>query len=87
MDPSAPPVPTKPSLASLEDDCERPSCEGMISMLKAARERSQQSSVATLQSSTPQQSQQMPSLCPPTSPELGRASWTLLHTMVRQAKT
>jgi FAD-linked sulfhydryl oxidase len=54
---------TKPSIA----DCDRPSCDDMVSMLQAAQDRSNQK---------PEEES-----CPPTKPALGQGSWMLLHTM------
>lgn len=68
------------------EDCERPACDDMVSMLKQAQARKGLNPSAPL---VPQeldeelQTLSSPS-CPPNSAELGRSSWTLLHSMVRQ---
>jgi hypothetical protein len=51
-----------------EDDCDRPACHDMMSQMKKASQASQDKKAVE---------------CPPNSGVLGRASWTLLHTMVR----
>jgi hypothetical protein len=51
-----------------EDDCDRPACHDMMSQMKKASQASQEKKAVD---------------CPPNSGVLGRASWTLLHTMVR----
>jgi hypothetical protein len=51
----------------LLDDCDRPSCDDMVGMMKQAMNRSKEKEKVE---------------CPPTSPELGRSTWTLLHTLV-----
>ncbi|GAX18493.1 hypothetical protein FisN_10Hh309 [Fistulifera solaris] len=49
-----------------EDDCDRPACHDMMSQMKKASQASQEKKAVD---------------CPPNSGVLGRASWTLLHTM------
>jgi len=53
---------------NLFDDCERPACDEMTSMLHQAAA-----------SSDPSVSKQA---CPPSKSFLGQSSWALLHTMV-----
>jgi len=75
---------------SWQDDCERPSCDDIMSKFKAARDRSHQkqqqsnsskhenpttSTVSVDSDDTP------PLQCPPNSQILGQSTWTLLHTM------
>lgn len=61
-----------PPLGTL-DDCDRPACDDMVSMLKKAR------ASATTSAAPPSEEE-----CPPKSGALGTASWTLLHSMVRR---
>mmetsp|Transcript_25727 Transcript_25727/g.38006 ORF Transcript_25727/g.38006 Transcript_25727/m.38006 type:complete len:164 (-) Transcript_25727:37-528(-) len=51
------------------DDCDRPACDDVVDAMSAAIGRVQQKQKQNVE-------------CPPSSPELGRASWTLLHSMV-----
>lgn len=65
----------------LIDDCERPACDDMQSMFQKAAEAA---------SKKPKDSSQEPKKkaaanrneCPAGSSELGRSTWTLLHSMV-----
>ncbi|KAL7566108.1 hypothetical protein ACA910_003882 [Epithemia clementina (nom. ined.)] len=57
------------------DDCDRPACDDVASKMQQMMMASQKAdSVASNSSSKEIQ-------CPPKSGELGRASWTLLHSM------
>jgi hypothetical protein len=71
---------TPPAFSSLVDDCERPACDDMASMLRQAHTRSQ-TTAAAASKETVAAAEKVE--CPPRTAELGRASWTLLHTMVR----
>jgi FAD-linked sulfhydryl oxidase len=53
-------------------DCDRPACDDMVSMMQQAKERL--TTDGTSGSSKPIE-------CPPSSASLGNSSWTLLHTM------
>ena len=72
----------KGKLPSLLDDCERPACDDMVSMLKAASDRAHKAEVDKQIKDEEKISAAIQ--CPPKSAELGRSSWTLLHTMVSQ---
>mmetsp|Transcript_13412 Transcript_13412/g.22838 ORF Transcript_13412/g.22838 Transcript_13412/m.22838 type:complete len:173 (-) Transcript_13412:1009-1527(-) len=61
----------KMSFAKLMDDCDRPACSDTMEALSQAMKRME------TKQSVPGPSTE----CPPNSPELGRASWTLLHSM------
>jgi hypothetical protein len=79
--------PAKPDkLPSFLDDCDRPACDDMMSMLKAAsgrvRENEKKKKIALHETVQPDQTS-FRLQCPPKSAELGSSSWTLLHTMVR----
>jgi hypothetical protein len=79
----------KHSASSLLDDCDRPACDDMTAMLKAAsnRLRSNTTAYTTTTNKTDDSKITRPALqCPPKSPELGRSSWTLLHAMVSQTR-
>jgi hypothetical protein len=68
----------------LDDDCDRPACDDTVSALKSAMDRFQSRRSSPPVASSPTKSKQEDIVeCPPTSPELGRASWALLHSMVR----
>jgi len=72
---------TPPSFSTFKDDCSRPACDDMTSMMKQAQERS---SHTAANKGTAVAASQTPSVeCPPNSAFLGRLSWTLLHSMVR----
>jgi hypothetical protein len=72
---------TPPSFSTFIDDCSRPACDDMTSMMKQAQERSSHTAANT---GTAVAASQTPSVeCPPNSAFLGRSSWTLLHSMVR----
>lgn len=64
--------------AMLVDDCDRPACDDVASkmqqMLVAASHGSTSAAIS---------SEKEKMMCPPNSAEIGRASWTLLHSMVR----
>lgn len=57
------------------EDCDRPACDEILNMFNAAKERHLSSKKEAAKPATVVE-------CPPKSSELGRASWTLLHTMV-----
>lgn len=65
-------APKKSNASKLDpflDGCDRPACDDMVSMLKKAQAYSaDQKAADTI-------------VCPPNSAELGRSSWTLLHSM------
>jgi hypothetical protein len=73
---------TPPAFSSLVDDCDRPACDDMASMLKQAHTRSQTTAAASKETVIAAEQVE----CPPRTAALGRASWTLLHTMVRNVK-
>jgi hypothetical protein len=79
----------KKAAASIIDDCERPACDDMISMYKQAAAAAADKKKASLNmpAADGSSSATNPVECPPTSVTLGNASWTLLHTMVRQLTT
>lgn len=60
------------SLMKDMDDCDRPACEDTVSALSAALGRVQKKG---------REQKERKDSCPPTSGELGTASWTLLHSM------
>jgi len=64
----------------LIDDCERPACDDMQSMFQQAAEASKKSKAkqAAAVSSAAKKKE-----CPAGSSELGRSTWTLMHSMVR----
>eukprot|EP00540_Astrosyne_radiata_P022180 CAMPEP_0116859128 /NCGR_PEP_ID=MMETSP0418-20121206/21607_1 /TAXON_ID=1158023 /ORGANISM="Astrosyne radiata, Strain 13vi08-1A" /LENGTH=128 /DNA_ID=CAMNT_0004493229 /DNA_START=12 /DNA_END=398 /DNA_ORIENTATION=- len=66
-------IPVMP-FGKLVDDCERPSCEDTVSALSAAMNRIQANSTTTTTTSSKPE-------CPPRSAELGRSTWTFLHSM------
>jgi len=55
------------------DDCDRPACDGVADFMTAAMGRIQH------QNQVKQKIYEAE--CPPNSPQLGRSSWTLLHSM------
>ena len=66
------------------DDCDRPACDDTVSALSAALRRVSENkgvteNEASLETTLPREY----SACPPNSAELGRSTWTLLHSMVR----
>lgn len=75
-------------LPSFLDDCDRPACDDMVTMLKAASDRVHASEQVTVNVNAEEKTQRgvgtlnPQSPCPPKSAELGRSSWTLLHTLV-----
>jgi hypothetical protein len=76
---------TPPAFSSLMDDCERPACDDMASMLRQAHSRSQTTAAAAAAAAASKETVTATEQvgCPPRTAELGKASWTLLHTMVR----
>ena len=60
------------------DDCERPACDDIQSMFqKAAAEANKQKETSKTVQTVKE--------CPAGSSELGRSTWTLMHSMVRRA--
>mmetsp|Transcript_4868 Transcript_4868/g.9010 ORF Transcript_4868/g.9010 Transcript_4868/m.9010 type:complete len:172 (+) Transcript_4868:73-588(+) len=64
------------------DDCDRPACDDTVSALSAALRRVSKNkgvteNEASLETTLPREY----SACPPNSAELGRSTWTLLHSM------
>ena len=57
------------------DDCDRPACDDMVSMMNAS---------AAAAASKPVRETEKKVECPLGTAELGRSSWGLLHSMVRQ---
>ena len=55
------------------DDCDRPACDDMVAKMQQA--------AAASKKQQQQQQQQEEDNCPVTSSVLGRATWTLMHTM------
>ncbi|GKY94932.1 hypothetical protein MPSEU_000458100 [Mayamaea pseudoterrestris] len=75
---------SKKNMPSFLDDCDRPACDDMMSMLKAASNRVHKNANdknINVDLSSDVESQQSAIRCPPKSAELGRSSWTLLHSM------
>jgi hypothetical protein len=72
---------------TFEEDCIRPACDDIKDMMQHAKAASASATTAsskpslttTATATTATQQQE----CPPGSAELGRSSWTLLHSMVR----
>ena len=64
-----------PKFKILEEDCDRPSCDDIKSTLPKSLEEYKAMAEKYSKSKKVQ--------CPPFKSELGRSSWTLLHTMVR----
>mmetsp|Transcript_25962 Transcript_25962/g.36589 ORF Transcript_25962/g.36589 Transcript_25962/m.36589 type:complete len:177 (-) Transcript_25962:78-608(-) len=64
--------------ANLMEDCDRPACDDTVSALSKAM-----ASVIRREeeSSTEGKNETVEKECPPKSAELGKSSWTLLHTM------
>lgn len=65
----------------LTDDCDRPACDDTVSALTAAlnrvqKQQQQQQETKSKETTTKE--------CPPTSAQLGRSTWDLLHSMVRE---
>lgn len=71
----------KGGFPGLPDDCDRPACDDTVSALNAALSRVQEAETAKEKAVAAVTSSPSKVECPPNSPELGRASWTLLHTM------
>lgn len=73
---------TKPT--PFGDDCERPSCDGVKSMFEKAMAASGLPSKPKVATKGDHDDDSPASTveCPPNSAELGRGSWTLLHSMV-----
>jgi hypothetical protein len=65
--------------SSLLDDCERPACDNMLAMMKNV-----QKAIHRPAAPPAQEKDVVAVECPPTSAELGRSTWNLLHTMVRR---
>jgi hypothetical protein len=55
------------------DDCERPACHDTVAAINASLSRLQPKEGKTQGTAVE---------CPPDSPQLGKSSWNLLHTMV-----
>lgn len=68
--PDLPKMPFGQQQNQVVDDCDRPACDDVVGAMTAALGRVQNQQKAQVE-------------CPPNSPELGRSSWTLLHSMVR----
>ena len=58
----------------LDEDCDRPACEDIQKALPKTMEE--------MKAMSKKQAAKAKVQCPPQSPELGRSSWKLLHTMV-----
>ena len=67
------------------DDCDRPACDDVQSMFQKAAAAAEASRTSSTSSSTVvvEKKATMKSACPAGSAELGRSTWTLLHSMVR----
>lgn len=77
---------TKP-FNPLDEDCDRPACDDITSMFKAA------SAEETKKQKKEKERKPLPGdastavECPPSSAELGTGTWQLLHSMVRYDET
>mmetsp|Transcript_10878 Transcript_10878/g.16789 ORF Transcript_10878/g.16789 Transcript_10878/m.16789 type:complete len:175 (+) Transcript_10878:107-631(+) len=60
--------------ANLMDDCDRPACDDTVSALSKAMASVQRKEEESKNNTSSKE-------CPPKSAELGKSSWTLLHTM------
>ena len=73
-----------------DDDCDRPACDGMNSMMQQMKKISTTTtapvSAPSSSTSTETNSKLSKEECPPNSATLGKGSWTLLHSMVRVRK-
>lgn len=67
-----------------EDNCDRPACAEISSMMKQAAEASSTAAHAKPKSTVTKAT--TTANCPPGSAALGQSSWTLLHSMVRLAR-
>ena len=62
-----------------KDDCDRPACEETVSALSSAlnrlNEKKKKGGAGAIKNTA---------TCPPTKDYIGKSSWTLLHSMVRE---
>lgn len=67
-------APPQSTPSALFDDCERPACDDMVTKLKQMSLSSSAMANKAVESTKVQ--------CPPSSGEIGKGSWNLLHSMV-----
>mmetsp|Transcript_15941 Transcript_15941/g.22708 ORF Transcript_15941/g.22708 Transcript_15941/m.22708 type:complete len:105 (-) Transcript_15941:589-903(-) len=78
-----------PNSFSKQKDCDRPACEETVAALSASlnRLKANQAINESIYVKTTNSSRSLGSdsdlPCPPTKDQIGKSSWTLLHTMVR----
>lgn len=79
----------------IDDDCDRPACDDVTSMMKKAVQIAASSSNASSQSLSPSEVTTKTTTtihevnnisCPPTGTKIGNSSWDLLHSMVGTLK-